>query len=246
MTAKLVSPIEALVKAAKGQALDDEERARSEIEAAIGTYNAGALYALVHEDQTKLREAEKVLEPILGHLRKLHERLEAMEPGHWVSWQWIAADAYCEIPEAREDLDRWNIDLAKKYAGTDWDLSDYVKTEVDQVGRDLGELCSTVAKVEPRLRAVFDAMTTTKGKEGRPALGARNSLFRKLRAIYERDTGKKATAKVEPSELGAYGLFVDFVVAVNRETHTPLPKAGLGTAVRNFLYPPKTKGSKRV
>jgi len=246
MTAKLVSPIEALVKAAKGQALDDEERARSEIEAAISSYNAAAIHALTHEDQAKPREAERDLKSILGHMEKLHERLDDMEPGRWTDWQSIAADAYCEIPEVREDLDRWNTELAEKYEGTDLDLCGFVKSEADLVGRDLGDLRNIVEKVEPRLRAIFDAMKTTKGKDGRPALGARNSLFRKLRAIYERDTGKKATAKVEPSELGAYGPFVDFVVAVNREMRPALPKAGLGTAVRNSLYPPKTKGSKGV
>lgn len=237
MTTGYLSPIEALRAAAKGKAFD-KEHARADIETAIGSFRAAARYSVFHEDQTRPREAKRVLEPIVGHLKELHERLDAMEPDRWNDWQWIAADAYCEIPDVCEDLDRWNTELAEKIAGTDADLSDYVKSEVDQVGRDLGELRNIVAKVEPRLRAVFDAMMGTQGKDGRPALVARNSLFRILRAIYERDTDEKATARAEKSELGAYSPFVDFVVAVNREMRPPLPNAGLGTAVRNFLYPP--------
>ena len=38
-----------------------------------------------------------------------------MESGRWRAWQWIAADAYCEIPGVRDDLDRWNTELAKEY-----------------------------------------------------------------------------------------------------------------------------------
>ena len=136
--------------------------------------------------------------------------------------------------------------MAKEFAGTDADLGDYVVSEVDQVTRDFGELRDIVAKVEPRFRAVFDAKMATQGREGRPPLVARTSLFRKLRVIYEHHTGQKATAKAEKSDLGAYSPFVDFVLAVNMKTHTPLPNVGLGTAVRNFLYPPKTKGRKRV
>ena len=254
MTAGFPSPIEALRAAAKGQAFD-EERAYKEIEAVKSSYNAAALYARVHhglvpedqiEPQVQPREAKKVLEPIVGRLKDLHKSLDAMEPDRWHDWQWIAADAYSELPDVRDELDRRNGELAEKYAGTDADLSDYVKSEVDQVGCDLGELRNIVAKVEPRLRAVFDAMMGAQGKYGRPPKVARSSLFRKLRAIYERDTDEKATARAEKSELGAYGPFVDFVVAVNREMRPPLPKSGLGTAVRNSLYPPKTKGSKGV
>ena len=247
MTTGFPSPIEALRAAAKGKGKAlDVERARSEIEAAIDSYRAPARYSWFHKDQARPREAEAVLGPIVGHLKKLHKHLDAMEPDRWHDWQWIAADAYSELPDVRDELDRRNGELAEKYAGTDADLSDYVKSEVDQVGCDLGELRNIVAKVEPRLRAVFDAMMGTQGKDGRPALVARNSLFRKLRAIYERDTDEKATARAEKSDLGAYSPFVEFVVAVTREMRSFLPYAGLGTAVRNSLYPPKTKGRKRV
>ena len=95
-----------------------------------------------------------------------------MEPGHWTDWQWIAANAYCEIPEVREDLDRWNIELAEKYEGTDLDLCGFVKSEADLVGRDLGELRSIVAKVEPRLRACFDAMKPTASSRVMESSGA--------------------------------------------------------------------------
>ncbi len=251
MTAKLASPIETLRKAAEGRGKGegkafDDCRARADIETAIGSFRTAARYSVFHEDQTRPREAIKALEPILGHLRQLGERLDAMNDEHWRDWLWIAADAYCEIPEVREDLDRRNTELAKEFAETDADLGDYVVSEVDQVTRDLGELRDIVAKVEPRFRAVFDAMMATQGREGRPPLVARNALFRELRAIYEDHTKQKATAKLDGSELGACSPFVDFVVAVNREMRPPLPDAGLGTAVRNSLYPPKTKGRKRV
>ncbi len=130
---------------------------------------------------------------------------------------------------------------------TDADISDYVKSEADLVGRDLGELRSIVTKVEPRLRAVIDAMMTKQRKDGRPRLVARNSFFRNLRAIYEHHTDQKATATVDhvdPGDLGAGSQFIDFVVAVNRETRASLPDAGLGNQVKNFLYPPKNR--KRV
>ena len=246
MTTGYLSPIEALRKAAKDSKIFDEERASADIETAIGSYRAAARYSVCHEDQTRPREAIKALEPILGHLRQLGKRLDAMNDEHWRDWLWIAADAYCEIPEVREDLDRRNTELAKEFAGTDADLGDYVESEVDQVNRDLGDLTRIVAKVEPRLRAVADAMRATQRKDGRPPQVARTSLFRKLRAIYEHHTGQKATAKAEKSELGAYSPFVDFVVAVTREMRFFLPYAGLGTAVRNSLYPPKTNGRRRV
>ena len=159
---------------------------------------------------------------------------------------WTAAGTYCELPDVREDLGRWNTEVAEMIAGTDADLSDYGKSEVDQVGRDLGELRNIVAKVEPRLRAVFDAMMATQRKDGRPPKVARNALFRELRAIYEDHTKQKATATKDESELGARSPFVDFVVAVNMETHTPLNYPELGTAVKNFLYSRKVKIQKQV
>jgi hypothetical protein len=88
---------------------------------------------------------------------------------------------------------------------TDADISDYVKSEADLVGRDLGELRSIVTKVEPRLRAVIDSMMTTQRKDGRPRLVARNSFFRDLRAIYEHHTGQKATATVDHVDSGDLG-----------------------------------------
>ncbi len=88
-----MTAIETLRKAAKGSEDFDEKRARSEIEAAISSYNAAAIHALTHEDQAKPREAEKALEPILGNLKKLLERLDDMEPERWQDWQWIAAGA---------------------------------------------------------------------------------------------------------------------------------------------------------
>lgn len=247
-----MTAIEALHNAAKGKVFD-EDRARADIEAVISTYNAAALYARVHhalvpedqiEPQVQPREAERVLEPIVGHLRELHKRLDAMEPDRWNDWMWVAAGTYSELPDVRKDLDRWNTKLAEEYAGTDADLSDYGKSEVDQVGRDFGELRNIVAKVEPRLRAVFDAMMATQRKDGRPPKVARNALFRELRAIYEDHTKQKATATKDESDLGARSPFVDFVVAVNMETHTPLSYPELGTQVKNFLYPPKSR--KRV
>lgn len=246
MTTDITSPIEALRKAAKDSKIFDEERASADIETAIGSYRAAARYSVFHEDQMRPREAIKALEPILGHLRQLGERLDAMNDEHWRDWLWIAAGAYGELPDVREDLDRWNTERAEKIAGTGADLSDHVVSEVDQVNRDLGDLTRIVAKVEPRLRAVADAMRATQRKDGRPPQVARTSLFRKLRAIYEHHTGQKATAKAEKSDLGAYGQFVDFVVAVTKEMRFFLPYAGLGTAVRNSLYPTKTKGRKRV
>ncbi len=236
-----MTAIDALCKAAKDSKTFDEERARADIETAISSFRTAARYSVFHEDQTRPREAIKALEPILGHLRQLGERLDAMNDEHWRDWLWIAADAYCEIPEVREDLDRRNTELAKEFAGTDADLGDYVVSEVDQVNCDLGELHTIVAKVEPRLRAVADAMDATIGKDGRPPLVARNSLFRSLRHIYERHTGEKATATKDDSELGAHGPFVDFVVAVTGEMRFFLPYAGLGTAVKNFLYPSKSR-----
>ena len=241
-----MTAIETLRKAAKGSEDFDEDRARSDIEAATDKYQTASRYSVFHEDQLRPRDAVKALKPILGLLQQLGKRMDAMDEGRWRDWSWIAADVYCDIPEVREDLVRWNAELAKEHEKSDWDPSDYAVSEVDQVGRDLDGLRNIVAKVEPRFRAVVDAMTTTKGKEGRPALGARNSLFRNLRVIYERDTGKKATARSEKSEHGADGPFVDFVVTVNREIRPPILNPALGTAVRNSLYPPKTKGSKGV
>ncbi|MCZ6862443.1 MAG: hypothetical protein O7I42_19580 [Alphaproteobacteria bacterium] len=85
MTTGYLSPIEALRAAAKGKAFD-KERARSEIETAIGSFRAAARYSVFHEDQTRPREAIKALEPILGHLRQLGERLDAMNDEHWRDW----------------------------------------------------------------------------------------------------------------------------------------------------------------
>lgn len=237
------SAIDVLRAAANGTTFD-EERARSDTKAAIDSYGVAALYSLIHKDQVRSREVEKVLESVVSHLHKLRERLNTMSGETWRDWQWIASDAYNELPDVRQELNRRNATSADEFADTDLDLCDYVVTAVDQVGRDLAELERIVAKVEPRLRAVLDAMVATTGKDGRPRQVARQALFRNLRIIYERDTGRKATASEDVKNergLGARSRFIDFVVAVNQELRPPLSSAGLGTAIKNFLYPPKSK-----
>ena len=240
-----MTAIDALRAAAEGNSFD-EERARSNIEAAIDRNRVAALHSVFHKDQARAREVIKALEPILGHLRQLGERLDVMSDERWRDWVWIAADAYCELPDVQDDLDRWNAERAEEFAGTDADLCDYAVSEVDQVARDLGELRKIVAKVELRLRAVADAMKAVDSKGGRPPLVARKALFRDLRIIYEQHTGQKATATKDDNEIGARGPFVNFVVAVNRELRPSLFEAGLGTGIRNFLYPPRTKRRRRV
>ena len=197
--------IEALRVATKGKRFDPA-RARADIETA-------ATRARVYDYHVRPREVLRTLKPLLGHLRELGERLNAMDGESWLDlrdWCWVA-------------LDDCN--------------------EADQVSRDLSELRGLVAKVEPRLSAVADAMNATNGREGRPSNDTRNRLFRDLREIYEKHTGQKATATVEDSELGARSAFVDFVVAVNSEIRPPLPLAGLGSAIRNSLYSNKSKDS---
>lgn len=234
------SAIEVLRAAANGKTFD-EERTHSEIKAAVYSY---AIHTAFHKDKVRPRETKKVLEPLVGHLHKLSERLDTITGKTWRDWPWTAADAYSQLPDVREELDRWNAELAEEFAGTDADLCDYVKTEVDQVRRDLGELQRIVTKVAPRLQAVFDGMKATMGKDGRSPLVARQALFRNLRTIYERDTGSKATASEDVKDerdLGARSRFIDFVVAVNQELRQPLASAGLGFAIKNFLYSTKAK-----
>ncbi len=148
MTKNFSSPIDVLRAAANGETFDDE-RARSDIKAAVDGYCAAAVYTSIHKDQKRSRDAEKALEPLLRHLHKLGERLDSMTGETWRDWRWTAADAYSELPDVREELNRWNAALAEDFADTDVDLCDYVKTEVDQVGRDLAELSWQPAKPAP-------------------------------------------------------------------------------------------------
>lgn len=207
MTAKLASPIDVLHAAANGEMFDDA-CARADVEAA-------ARRARVYDYHVRPREVQKTLEPLLGHLCKLRDRLNTLNGESWLDlrdWCWAASDD---------------------------------SSKANQIVSDLHELRAMVTKLEPRLRDVVDAMYATHGKEGRPSNDTRNRLFHDLRAIYEKHTPRKATATVDESELGARGYFVSFVEAVYREMELSIP-AGLGTALRNFLYPNKSKGSQRV
>lgn len=207
------TPIEALRTAAKGKAFDGA-KAESDIEAAVTSANTRAR---VHDYRVRPREVLRSVDPLLNHLRTLGERLDAMDGDSWLDlrdWCWAATD----------DAEQVARDLG----------------EAEQTTRDLRELRAIVARVEPRLQAVAEAMNTTNGRGGRPPNDtSRHRLFHDLRTIYECHTGQRATATRDASDVRAYSTFVDFVCAVNCELDSPLPLAGLGTAVRNFLYPRK-------
>ena len=94
MTAKLASAIKRLKEALPEGVTLDEDRATSDIKAAIGPYNSAVFNDLISDNQMTARESLKALKPILNNLTKLNERLHAKRPKGWRNWLRIAEVIY--------------------------------------------------------------------------------------------------------------------------------------------------------
>ena len=190
---------------------------------------------------------------LFGSIKKLIKLYEPFIDKHQpktIDWEHrkfieIAARAYEELPDTKDELSRRNSERGKALdQGLDPE-NRYVWRMEDLVANDIRVMLHVLRKAERRMTQVDEY--SAKGEKNWE-IAARDKLIGELAQTYEDCTSVKPRmsgniSKIVSEDSGASGPIVDLVRAVWREHDLPKIHANVGNVVKSVLYPRNRKNT---